>query len=303
MSNPIPFRRDLKFDYGTVEEVAPGLRRVIARNPSDFTFHGTGTYIVGHGNVAVIDPGPALDAHVDAVAEALAGDTVTHILITHTHIDHSPASRPLQARVGGTIYGYGPHGAGKIESGVQVEEGGDMEFAPDVEVRHGDIIDGDGWSMECVYTPGHTSNHICYAWRETKVLFPGDHVMGWSTTIVSPPDGDMGDYVASLDLLLDRDDERYWPTHGTCIEDPKTFVRALIRHREERAAQVLAALAAGADTIAAMVPGMYGGDVPEHMFPAAQRSVFATMVMLVEDGRVQCDGNLGVDACYALVEN
>ena len=303
MSNPIPFRRDLTFDYGTVEEVAPGLRRVIARNPSDFTFHGTGTYIVGHGSVAVIDPGPARDDHIDALVEALAGDTVTHILITHTHIDHSPASRPLQARVGGTIYGYGPHGAGKIEAGVQVEEGGDMDFEPEAEVRHGDVIEGGGWSMECVYTPGHTSNHICYAWRETKMLFPGDHVMGWSTTIVSPPDGDMGDYMASLGLLLERDDERYWPTHGTSIDDPKPFVRALLAHREERAAQVLASLADGSDTIAAMVPGMYGGDVPEHMFPAAARSVFATMIMLVEDGRVRCAGDLAVDARYALAGN
>ena len=171
-------------------------------------------------------------------------------------------------------YAYGPHGAGKLEQGVEVEEGGDMDFMPDVEIRHGDIIEGKGWSMECVYTPGHTSNHICFQLREEKTLFSGDHVMGWSTSVISPPDGDMGDYMSSLQLLLERDDERYWPTHGPCIDDPKPFVQAFIEHRREREEQILQCLKDGITTIQAMVPIMYR-ELPKNLYPAAARSVFA----------------------------
>ena len=300
MPDDIPFRRDLTFEYGRLERVAPGLRRVIARNPGPFTFHGTGTYVIGEGRVAVVDPGPDLPDHVGAILEGLAGEEITHILITHTHMDHSPACRPLQAACGAPTYGYGPHGAGKLEAGVKVEEGGDMEFAPDVTVRHGDVIDGDGWSVECVFTPGHTSNHVCFQVRGTKALFTGDHVMGWSTSIISPPDGDMADYMASLRLLLDRDDEVYWPTHGTFIDDPKPFVRAFIGHREEREAQILRCLSQGVERIAGMVPLMYSKDIPEQMYPAAARSVFAALVYMVERGVVACDGDLAVDARYGM---
>lgn len=291
----IPFNREYPFEYTTVETLRPWLRRVVARNPSPFTFHGTGTFIVGTGNVAIIDPGPDLDEHVSALLDAVSGETVTHLLVTHTHRDHSPACAAVQAATGAPTYAYGPHGAGKVERGVQVEEGGDMAFRPDVEVRHGDVIQGDGFSFECVYTPGHTSNHICYQYREEKALFSGDHVMGWSTTIISPPDGDMGDYMNSLELLLGRDDAAYWPTHGACIEDPKPYVRAYMEHRRDRERQVHECLAAGRHTIAAMVPVMYK-DLPERMFPAASRSVFATLIHLVERGEVACEGELSVSS-------
>ncbi|MCH9673383.1 MAG: MBL fold metallo-hydrolase [Gammaproteobacteria bacterium] len=299
MAVEIPFRREVEFEYGRVDQVTPLIRRVIAKNPSAFTLHGTGTYIIGKGKVAVVDPGPAIEAHADAILAACEGEEITHILVTHTHNDHSPACRLLAPHTSAKTYGYGPHGAGKREAGVQVEEGGDMEFVPDVEVRHGDIIEGDGWSVECVYTPGHTSNHICFQLREEKVLFSGDHVMGWSTSIISPPDGDMGDYLRSLELLLERDDVRYWPTHGPAIEQPQQFVRSFITHRKEREQQILDCLNQGVHRITEMVPMIYKGLMPQ-LLPAAARSVYAAMVYLVERGEVKCSGDVRLDDEYML---
>ncbi|MEE8513115.1 MAG: MBL fold metallo-hydrolase, partial [Gammaproteobacteria bacterium] len=290
MSKPIPFRREFAFEYGVMEQVAPMIRRVVARNPSPFTWRGTGTYIVGRGRVAVLDPGPDLHDHVDALLRALAGETITHLLITHTHRDHSPACRAVQATTGARTYGFGPHGCGRIDAGVQVEEGADNEFDPDVRVIDGEVVQGDGWSFECIHTPGHTSNHMCYQLREQKVLFSGDHVMGWSSTIISPPDGDIAAYLASLALLLERDDACYWPTHGPCITDPKPLVRALIDHRLQRAEQILACLSDGLHHASAMVPRMYH-DLAVSMHGAAARSVFATLIYLMEQGKVRCEGD------------
>ena len=285
----IPYRRELEFDYGSVSQIAPGIRRVIANNPGPFTFHGTGTYILGSGNVAVIDPGPDDEEHIGAILAALDGETISHILVTHTHMDHSPGCRPLQALTGAPTYAYGPHGAGKLEQGVQVEEGGDMDFAPDHLVKHGDIIQGGDWTVECVYTPGHTSNHMCFALQEQKALFTGDHVMGWSTSIISPPDGDMAAYMQSLELLLERDDAVYCPTHGPSIIDPKTHVRAYIAHRIEREEQILKCIDEGTHSIRDMVPLMYR-DTPEFMYPAAARSVLAAMENLLRKNQVVADG-------------
>ena len=295
----IPYRRELEFEYGEAAVLSPLIRRVIANNPGPFTLYGTGTYIVGRGNVAVIDPGPADAAHIGAIIDATRGERITHMLVTHTHNDHSPGCALLREACDAPTYAYGPHGAGKHEQGVAVEEGGDMEFAPDRRVRHGDVIAGDGWSMECVYTPGHTSNHICYGLREERALFTGDHVMGWSTSIVSPPDGDMGHYMESLDLLLRRDDAVYWPTHGPAIPAPKPHVEAFIEHRRGRERQIEACLAQGVRRIADMVPTMYA-DLPAFMHPAAARSVFAAMIHMAERGVVTCEGPLAVDAAYAL---
>ena len=206
MGVQIPFRRDLDFTYGEVARVGPRIRRVIAENPSPFTLYGTGTYILGNGQIAVIDPGPADAAHIEALLEATRGETISHVLVTHTHMDHSPGCALLGEHCDAPTYAYGPHGAGKLEEGVPVEEGGDMDFVPDHRVSHGDVIEGEDWSVECVYTPGHTSNHMCFQLREDKALFTGDHIMGWSTSIISPPDGDMLAYMKSLDLMLERDD-------------------------------------------------------------------------------------------------
>lgn len=299
MSSAMPFSREFEFEYCRMERVAPMIRRIVAPNPSPFTWHGTGTYVIGEGNVAVVDPGPDLPEHVDALLAALDGETITHLLVTHTHRDHSPACRPVQAATGAPTYGFGRHGIGRIEPGVQVEEGADKDFEPDVRVAHGDVVSGDGWSVECVHTPGHTSNHICYQLREHKALFSGDHVMGWSTTIISPPDGDIASYLASLELLLDRDDACYWPTHGACIREPKPLVQALIDHRLERADEIRACLADGVHEIAAMVLRMYA-DIPEFMHRAAARSVFSTLIYLIERGEVSCEGELHVSSRFVL---
>ena len=304
MPADIRFNRNLDFEYGVLETVAPTVRRAIARNPSPFTLHGTGTYVVGHGRVAVIDPGPALEDHVEALVRGLRGETVTHVLVTHTHRDHSPGCALLRRFTPAPTYGFGPHGSGRPKAGEEaevVEEGADFEFEPDVTVHDGDVIECDGFSFECVYTPGHTSNHMCYRLREERALFCGDHVMGWSTTIVSPPDGHMGTYIASLERLLDGDDRTYWPTHGAPIPEPRPFVESLIEHRRSRARQVEACLRAGIDTIPGMVKRLYA-DLPVRMHPAAARSVLSTLIYLVERGEVTCGAAATIGARYALAE-
>ncbi len=299
MAVELPLIRELAFDYGVIEQVAPGIRRLVANNPSPFTLYGTGTYIIGEGDVAVVDPGPADPDHIEALVSGLAGERITHVLVTHTHMDHSPGCALLAAHTDAPTYAFGPHGSGKAADGVVVEEGGDMDFVPDVLVTDGQIIEGNGWSVECVYTPGHTSNHICFAYREQKTLFTGDHVMGWSTSIVSPPDGDMAAYLDSLNKLLLRDDETYWPTHGACVTKPKELVRAFIAHREERSEQILKCLGSGIGIIGEMVPAMYT-DLPEFMYPAAARSVFAAIELLVRRGEVVCDGEPGLESRYSV---
>ena len=299
MGVKIPFRRELDFTYRQIEQIAPGIRRLVAENPSPFTLHGTGTYIIGDGEVAVIDPGPRDPAHIEALVSGLGDEVISHILVTHTHMDHSPGCALLREHTDAKTYAYGPHGAGKLADGVQVEEGGDMEFAPDVLVKDGDVIEGRGFTVECVYTPGHTSNHICFQYVEQQALFTGDHVMGWSTSIISPPDGDMGAYLNSLEKLLERNDSVYWPTHGPSIEDPKAFVRKFIEHRLEREAQILAALKRGIGTIEKMVPEMYEG-LPEFMYPAAARSVWAAIEHMVNKGEVVSDEAITLTATYRL---
>jgi glyoxylase-like metal-dependent hydrolase (beta-lactamase superfamily II) len=290
----LKLNRELEFEYGKVAEVTPLIRRVVARNPSAFTLHGTGTYIVGRGRVAVIDPGPDDAAHVRALIDAVRGETVSQILVTHTHRDHSPAAAAFKAATGAPTYGFGPHGSGRLDAegegeGEEVEEGGDRDFVPDVRMREGDAVSGPGWRLEAVYTPGHTSNHLCFSLPEEATLFPGDHVMGWSTTIVSPPDGDMKRYIESLEKLTRRQEKRYWPTHGPAIEAPVVHVRALIAHRRQREAQIEACLKDGVGEIPAMVARMYT-DVPKHLHKAAERSVLAHLIHMVETGRARTDG-------------
>ena len=293
MSDRPRFITEFDCEYGVMVDVSPTIRRIVAQNPGPFTFKGTGTYVVGHGKVAVIDPGPDLPAHVDALLEALDGEEITHQLITHTHKDHSPAAQRLQQRTGASTYGFGPHGAGKYEKGAEVEEGGDPDFTPDHTLIHGDRVVGDGWSLDCVHTPGHTSNHLCYGYREENALFTGDHVMGWSTTVVSPPDGDMREYLDSLRHLSERNDQIYYPTHGAPIENPGPFIRGLITHRKMRERQIISVLEVGENTIPDMVPGMYKGLDPI-LIPAAQRSVFAHVIDLVKQGKVVSEGDLAI---------
>jgi glyoxylase-like metal-dependent hydrolase (beta-lactamase superfamily II) len=293
----IPFDRNFDAPYGQAVRVSPRIRRLLSHNPSPFTFKGTGVAIVGEGKLAVIDPGPDDSEHLANLRAALQGATVTHILVTHTHCDHSPAARALKEWTGAPTYGFGPHSRTRSEHGIAVEEGGDTDFVPDIAGRDGDVIAGDGFTFECVYTPGHTSNHMCYALKEEKALFSGDHVMAWSTTVVAPPDGDMGDYLASLRKLLARDDAIYWPTHGGPVREPRSFVQAYLDHRLEREGQILDALRAGVAGIPDMVNRIYVGLDP-FLKPAAGLSVLAHLLQLVKEGRVFSSGPPGLKAQY-----
>jgi glyoxylase-like metal-dependent hydrolase (beta-lactamase superfamily II) len=297
MAEPL-FDRTLAFTYGAVAELGPKLRRVIARNGGPFTFHGTGTYIVGRGEVAIIDPGPLLEEHEAALLAAVAGETVSHLLITHTHRDHSPLAARLKETCNVKTYGLGPHGGAREQE--QVEEGADYDFKPDVVLKEGDTLSSPGWALEAIHTPGHTSNHLCFAWREAGALFSGDHVMGWSTTIISPPDGDMRAYQASLTRLLARSEHIYWPTHGGPVRDPKAHVRGLLDHRAKREAAIIAQLAAGGEHIMEMVPLIYA-EVAPTLYRAAGRSVLAHLIALIADGRVACEGAPGMASRFRLV--
>jgi len=294
----IPFYRQPTVDYGVLQPVAPGVRRIVARNPGPFSYTGTGTYVIGTGEVAVIDPGPDRPEHIEALLAGLAGERVTHQFITHTHIDHSPAARALAAASGAPTHGFGPHHGGIRPPDYQpVEEGGDWDLTPDVALRDGDVVAGAGWALRAVHTPGHTSNHLCFALEGEGILFTGDHVMGWSTSIITPPDGDMAAYMASLDKLLARADRLYLPTHGPAITDPAPFVRAFIAHRHAREAQITRCLEDGIGDIAAMVTHIYH-DVPEALHSAAAHSVFAHLVHMVETGRARCAGPATLTARY-----
>jgi glyoxylase-like metal-dependent hydrolase (beta-lactamase superfamily II) len=290
----IPFVREMAFRYGEVDQVSPLIRRVVADNPGPFTFHGTGTYILGQGETAVIDPGPADEAHLDALLRALDGERVSAILITHSHADHSPLAGPLAERTGATIYGLADPATGSAEE----ESHGD--FRPHVSVADGEIIAGPGWTVEALHTPGHASNHVCYALKEEHALFSGDHIMGWSTTVVSPPDGDMGAYYASLDKVAARDFATLWPTHGPPVTAPAPFIAAYRAHRHERERQILAAIASGQDTIAAMVPVIYAA-VDPRLHPAAARSVLAHLIHLSATGVVAAEPEPSLTARYRIV--
>ena len=274
-------------ESGRTERLGPLVRRLLAPNPSPFTYTGTQTYLVGEGEVAVIDPGPDLAEHVDALVAALAGERVTAIICTHTHRDHSPASRPLQAATGAPIVGCAP--LSLDDSGPRADEAFDSDYRPDRVLADGERLAAEGWTIEAVATPGHTSNHLCLALPEESALFTGDHVMGWSTTVVAPPDGDMADYMASLDRLLGRGDRIYYPAHGPAVTDPHAHVRRLIEHRRMRERQIVGHVGRGEGRISAMVADMYA-DIDPRLFPAAGRSVLAHLVDLERRGLVRKEG-------------
>jgi glyoxylase-like metal-dependent hydrolase (beta-lactamase superfamily II) len=294
----IPFVRDIQFEYGKVDQVSPLIRRVIANNPGPFTFTGTGTYIIGKGQVAVIDPGPDLDDHLEAILAALEGETVSHILITHNHLDHSPLARPLAARTGAKIYSK-PIAATVQDSDVVTEAGDDEGFQPDVALMGGEIIKGPCWTFEAIHTPGHTSNHVCYALAEENTLFSGDHIMGWSTTVITPPDGDMGAYFASLEAIQARNFATLWPTHGPAITEVAPFIEAYSDHRRAREDQILAQLASGPASILAMVPIIYAA-VDSRLHPVAARSIQAHVIHMAAQGRLVCDGPVALDSVLRL---
>lgn len=273
---------------GTLEPLSPLVRRLLAPNPSPFTFTGTQSYVIGSGDVAVIDPGPDLPEHVEAILSALAGERIAAIVCTHTHRDHSPASRALKSATGAPIIGCAP--LTMDDEGPRSDAAFDPDYMPDRILADGEMVAAPGWTLEAVHTPGHTSNHLCLALPEERALFTGDHVMGWSTTVVSPPDGDMADYMASLERLLGRDDAVYYPAHGPAIEKPQRLVRGLMGHRKQREGQILRHLKRGEGHIPAMVEQMYKGIDPR-LHPAAGRSVLAHLIDLQARGLVVEEGD------------
>ena len=297
----IPFVRDYTFEYGVAERLSPRVRRVVADNPGPFTYTGTGVFIVGaNEDVCVIDPGPVSEAHVAAVDRALEGRRVTHVLVTHHHIDHSPLAAPLAARHGCKVYGYGTQPVAPQGGEIRLEAGDDLSFRPDVEIRDGESFSGSDWTLSAIHTPGHTSNHLCYALVQENTLFSGDHIMGWSTSVVSPPDGDMGDYLASLRRILAMDFDIIRPTHGPAITEVRPFVQAYIDHRLAREAQIEGALGRGLDTIGAIVAELYA-EVDKRLHPAAAHSVLSHLIHMRKTGRVTADGPDGLRRKWALV--
>ncbi len=275
-----------KEPYAIAEQVSPLIRRVLAHNPSPFSYTGTQTYIVGHGEVAVIDPGPLGDDphHVEALIAILKGERIVAIMCTHTHRDHSPAAAPLAAATGAPVIGC----AALVlsDDGPRADAGFDATYTPTRVMADGEQVSGPGWTLTALATPGHTSNHLCFALAEEKALFTGDHVMGWSTSVVSPPDGDMADYMRSLALLMDRDDLVYHSAHGAPIENPRRLVRGMMGHRKQREGQILRLVEKGVSAIPEMVPHMYKG-VDQRLWPAAGRSVLAHLIDLRDRGVVK----------------
>lgn len=292
MAEDIPFNRDDAAVAGQVEQLSPLVRRILCDNPGPFTFKGTVTYVVGSGRVAIIDPGPDDPRHVAAVLDAVKGETVEAILVTHTHRDHSPATPAIKAATGAPVYAEGPHRAARplnLGETNALDASGDKDFVPDIVLKDGDVVSGTGWTIESVFTPGHTANHMAFALREEETLFSGDHVMAWSTSIVAPPDGAMGDYMASLDKLRGREETLFWPGHGGPVREPAKFMRALSHHRKLREAAIMKRLASGDRQIPEIVAAIYEGLDPR-LKSAAGLSVFAHLEDLVAKGLATSDG-------------
>jgi glyoxylase-like metal-dependent hydrolase (beta-lactamase superfamily II) len=292
MADDIPFSREDAAVPGRPEQLSPLIRRVLCDNPGPFTFKGTVTYIIGTGRVAIVDPGPDNAAHVAAVLEAVKGETVEAILVTHTHRDHSPATPAIKAATGAPVYAEGPHRAARalnLGETNALDASGDRDFVPDVALKDGEIVSGTGWTVEAVFTPGHTANHMAFALAEENALLSGDHVMAWSTSIVAPPDGSMGDYMASLDKLRARSESIFWPGHGGPVREPAKFMRALAHHRKLREAAIMRRIGLGDTNIADIVTAIYEGLDPR-LKGAAGLSVFAHLEDLVTKGLVVTDG-------------
>jgi glyoxylase-like metal-dependent hydrolase (beta-lactamase superfamily II) len=303
VSDDIPFDKSFDLPPGKVEEVVPGVRRLLVNNPGPFTFKGTLSYIVGRGQVAIIDPGPLDEPHIAALLDAVRGETVTHIFVTHTHRDHSPAVPAIKAATGALVLAEGPHRAARplnVGEAPRLDASNDTDFRPDRALADGEVVTGAGWSIEAVATPGHTANHMAFAYKEADLVFSGDHVMAWSTPIVAPPDGAMSDYMASLHKLAQRTEAVYLPGHGGMVRNAPSFVQHYIRHRQGREASILHRLTKGEADIPTIVRAIYIGLDPR-LTKAAGLSVLAHLEDLVTRGRVATDGQPSIEGRFRLV--
>ncbi|MFO1101222.1 MAG: MBL fold metallo-hydrolase [Xanthobacteraceae bacterium] len=302
MADDIAFDKTFDLAPGQVEEIAPGVRRLLCDNPSPFTFKGTVSYIVGRGEVAIIDPGPDDPRHIAALLDAVRNESVTHVFVTHTHVDHSPGAARVKEATGAPTFAEGPHRAARpihIGEAKRLEASADSDFAPDHPLSDGEVIACKGFAVEAIATPGHTANHMAFALKGTGLLFSGDHVMAWNTSIIAPPDGAMSDYMHSLDKLLHRSERVYLPGHGGVVRDAPDFVRQYIAHRHAREAAILAKLHDGAAGIPELVRAIYDGLDPR-LEGAAGLSVLAHLEDLVARGFVATDGPPAVASVYRL---
>jgi len=278
--------KEINFKYGMPNQVTPLVRRIIAKNPSKFTFHGTGTYIIGKGQVAVIDPGPLIPEHINSILTSTQNEKITHIFITHTHKDHSEATSYLKEVTQAKTYGFGPHAKSNSNINDENEESGDFSFIPDIYLKDLQIIKTDNWSIQSLYTPGHCSNHLCFKLIDENIIFSGDHIMGWSTTVVSPPDGNMSDYMKSLYKISNLESKNLFPTHGPPILEPKKYIDKLIKHRIKRENQILETLASGAKDLEELLSIIYI-NTDKSLHKAAKRSLLAQLLFLIEKNKIK----------------
>jgi len=302
MAESLPFKTSMNFAYDEPRELAPGVVRIVANNPSPFTYKGTNTYILGHGEPALIDPGPDDPAHLDAILKAIGGRRLTHILITHTHRDHTDGMPGLIAATGAKTVGFGRRAPvrGSKRTSPSGGEFVDSDFVPDVPLADGERLAGDGWAVTALHTPGHAPDHLCFALEGTPILFSGDHVMGWNTSVVAPPEGNMGAYIRSLERLSERTDGTYFPGHGGQIEEPQRLVKAYLLHRRMREQAILDLVRQGGRTVATIVPVIYR-DLNPKLLNAASLSVLAHVEHLIERGLIRGDAALSADRVLAAV--
>ncbi|HWB44234.1 MAG TPA: MBL fold metallo-hydrolase [Hyphomicrobiaceae bacterium] len=299
---PLPFRKTITFAYGEPRELAPGVVRIVANNPGPFTYKGTNTYLVGSKDLALIDPGPEDEAHLEAILKAIGPRRLTHVLITHTHRDHTDGLPALIAATGARTVGFGRRAAqrGSKRTSPSGSEFVDQDFIPDVPLVDGQGLQGDGWSFTALHTPGHAPDHLCFALGGSKILFSGDHVMGWNTSVVAPPEGNMAAYIRSLELLTERDDAVYFPGHGGQVTEPQRLAKAYLLHRRMREQSILACIREGNATVRTIVPVVYK-DLDPKLLNAASLSVLAHVEHLVERGLVRCEVPLSADRVLSAV--
>jgi glyoxylase-like metal-dependent hydrolase (beta-lactamase superfamily II) len=303
MAEVLPFKTTMQFAYGEPRELAPGVVRIVANNPSPFTFKGTNTYIVGTGHdLALIDPGPADPAHLEAILKTIGKRRLTHILITHTHHDHTDGLPALLAATRAQTAGFGHHAlkSGGKRISTSGSEFVDRDFVPDIPIADGQMLEGNGWEFQALHTPGHAPDHLCFALAGTGVLFSGDHVMSWNTSVIAPPEGNMGDYVRSLEKLTGRSDSVYFPGHGGQFEDPQRLVKAFLLHRRMRENAILDCIRDGNATVRGIVPVIYR-DIDPRLVNAASLSVLAHVEHLIERGLVRSETPLSREACLSPV--